>query len=166
MSKEPQSVLEMYGAQAGRRIVRVQLPARAPQTRRTRRALHPALPSRLGPPQRGQSERRDQSAGDGPATAALIRDLKQRGMLDDTLVVWGGEFGRTPMSQGGDGRDHHIKGFSFLLAGGGIKGGITHGGTDDLGYAAVENPVASTTSTPPCSTPATCWASPDRSSGT
>ena len=58
-------------------------------------------------------------------TAALIRDLKQRGMLDDTLVVWGGEFGRTPMSQGGDGRDHHIKGFSFLLAGGGIKGGIS-----------------------------------------
>jgi hypothetical protein len=75
-------------------------------------------------------------------TAALIKDLKQRGMLDDTLVVWGGEFGRTPMSQGGDGRDHHIKGFSFMLAGGGIKGGISYGGTDDLGYAAVEKPVA------------------------
>jgi hypothetical protein len=75
-------------------------------------------------------------------TAALIADLKQRGMLDDTLVVWGGEFGRTPMSQAGDGRDHHIKGFSFMLAGGGIKGGITYGGTDDLGYAAEENPVA------------------------
>ena len=56
------------------------------------------------------------------ATAALISDLKQRGMLDDTLVIWGGEFGRTPMSQGGDGRDHHIKGFSYMLAGGGIKG--------------------------------------------
>ena len=76
------------------------------------------------------------------ATAALITDLKQRGMLDDTLVVWGGEFGRTPMSQGGDGRDHHIKGFSFLLAGGGIKGGITYGATDELGYAAEQNPVA------------------------
>jgi hypothetical protein len=76
------------------------------------------------------------------ATAALIQDLKQRGMLEDTLVVWGGEFGRTPMSQGGNGRDHHIKGFSFILAGGGIKGGITYGGTDDLGYAAEENPVA------------------------
>ncbi len=75
-------------------------------------------------------------------TAALIQDLKQRGMLDDTLVVWGGEFGRTPMSQGGDGRDHHIKGFSFLLAGGGIKGGISYGATDDLGYAAEENPVS------------------------
>jgi hypothetical protein len=75
-------------------------------------------------------------------TAALIKDLKQRGMLDDTLVVWGGEFGRTPMSQGGDGRDHHIKGFSYMLAGGGIKGGITYGATDELGYAAVENPVS------------------------
>ncbi len=75
-------------------------------------------------------------------TAALIKDLKQRGMLEDTLVVWGGEFGRTPMSQGGDGRDHHIKGFSFMLAGGGIKGGISYGTTDDLGYAAQENPVA------------------------
>jgi hypothetical protein len=75
-------------------------------------------------------------------TAALINDLKQRGMLDDTLIVWGGEFGRTPMSQGGDGRDHHIKGFSYMLAGGGIKGGIAHGNTDELGYAAVEKPVS------------------------
>ena len=75
-------------------------------------------------------------------TAALLQDLKQRGMLEDTLVIWGGEFGRTPMSQGGDGRDHHIKGFSFLLAGGGIQGGISYGNTDDLGYAAVENPVS------------------------
>ncbi len=74
--------------------------------------------------------------------AALINDLKQRGMLDDTLIVFGGEFGRTPMSQGGDGRDHHIKGFSFMLAGGGVKGGITYGATDELGYAAVENPVS------------------------
>ncbi|MFN0122608.1 MAG: DUF1501 domain-containing protein [Blastocatellia bacterium] len=76
------------------------------------------------------------------ATAALIRDLKQRGMLDDTLVIWGGEFGRTPMSQGGNGRDHHIKGFSWLLAGGGIKGGVTYGATDELGYAAEQNPVS------------------------
>jgi hypothetical protein len=76
------------------------------------------------------------------ATAALITDLKQRGMLDDTLVIWGGEFGRTPMSQGRGGRDHHIKGFSFMLAGGGVKKGLAHGATDDLGYAAVENPVS------------------------
>jgi len=75
-------------------------------------------------------------------TAALINDLKQRGMLDDTLVVWGGEFGRTPMSQGGDGRDHHIKGFSYMMAGGGIRGGMSYGATDELGYAAVEKPVS------------------------
>ncbi len=75
-------------------------------------------------------------------TAALIHDLKQRGMLDDTLVVWGGEFGRTPMSQDGDGRDHHIKGFSIVMAGGGIRGGMAYGATDELGYAAVENPVS------------------------
>ncbi len=75
-------------------------------------------------------------------TAALITDLKQRGMLDDTLVIWGGEFGRTPMSQGGSGRDHHIKGFSFMLAGGGIKKGLAYGATDDLGYAAIENAVS------------------------
>jgi hypothetical protein len=73
-------------------------------------------------------------------TAALINDLRRRGMLDDTLIVWGGEFGRTPMAQG-TGRDHHIKGFSLVLAGGGIKGGVTYGATDELGYAAVENPV-------------------------
>ena len=73
-------------------------------------------------------------------SAALIMDLKNRGMLDDTLVVWGGEFGRTPMAQG-DGRDHHIKGFSLFMAGGGIKPGITFGSTDELGYNAVENPV-------------------------
>jgi len=75
------------------------------------------------------------------ASAALITDLKQRGMLDETLVIWGGEFGRTPMAQG-DGRDHHIKGFSIWLAGGGIRGGITHGATDELGYMAVENVVS------------------------
>jgi hypothetical protein len=75
-------------------------------------------------------------------TAALIMDLKQRGMLDDTLVIWGGEFGRTPMSQGRGGRDHHIKGFSFLLAGGGIKKGLGYGATDDLGYDAVDHPVS------------------------
>ena len=74
-------------------------------------------------------------------TWALINDLKHRGMLDDTLVIWGGEFGRTPMFQGkgGAGRDHHIKGFSMWMAGGGIKGGITHGSTDELGYNSVED---------------------------
>ncbi|MFT5856962.1 MAG: arylsulfatase A-like enzyme, partial [Verrucomicrobiales bacterium] len=76
-------------------------------------------------------------------TWALLTDLKQRGMLDDTLVVWGGEFGRTPMFQGKDGagRDHHIKGFSMWMAGGGIKPGISHGATDELGYNAVDQVV-------------------------
>ncbi len=74
-------------------------------------------------------------------TAALLTDLKQRGMLDDTLVVWGGEFGRTPMAQG-NGRDHHIKAFSVFLAGGGIKGGTVHGETDELGYGIARDPVS------------------------
>ena len=68
-------------------------------------------------------------------SAALVKDLKQRGLLEDTLVIWGGEFGRTPMGQG-SGRDHHIKGFSLWLAGAGIKPGMVHGATDELGYAA------------------------------
>jgi hypothetical protein len=72
------------------------------------------------------------------ASAALVKDLKQRGMLEDTLVVWGGEFGRTPMGQG-TGRDHHINAFSVWLAGGGIKGGMTWGQTDELGYRFVED---------------------------
>jgi hypothetical protein len=76
---------------------------------------------------------------DQPITA-LIQDLKQRGLFEDTLLVWGGEFGRTPMAQG-NGRDHHIKGFSMWLAGGGIKGGTTYGATDEFGYNAVENVV-------------------------
>ena len=71
-------------------------------------------------------------------SGALIKDLKQRGMLDETLVIWGGEFGRTPMAQG-SGRDHHIKGFSIWMAGGGIKPGFSYGATDELGYNAVEN---------------------------
>jgi uncharacterized protein (DUF1501 family) len=75
------------------------------------------------------------------ATSALLTDLKQRGMLDDTLVVWGGEFGRTPMAQG-DGRDHHISAFSIFLAGGGIKGGTVHGETDELGYGIARDPVS------------------------
>jgi len=76
-------------------------------------------------------------------TWALVQDLKQRGMLDDTLIIWGGEFGRTPMFQGkgGAGRDHHIKGFSMWMAGGGIRNGSTYGNTDELGYSSVENVV-------------------------
>jgi hypothetical protein len=76
------------------------------------------------------------------ACAALVKDLKQRGMLDDTLVIWGGEFGRTPMVQGGnDGRDHHPNAFTMWFAGGGMKRGAVIGSTDELGFNAVENKV-------------------------
>jgi hypothetical protein len=141
MSKEPQSVMEMYGATPGDGSF----------------ASNCLLARRLA--ERGvrfiQLYHRDWDHHGGvkanialkaeevdKATAALITDLKQRGMFEDTIVIWGGEFGRTPMSQGGDGRDHHIKGFSYMVAGGGFKAGITYGATDELGYAAVENPVS------------------------
>jgi hypothetical protein len=76
------------------------------------------------------------------ASAALVADLKARGLLDDTLVIWGGEFGRTPMVQGGnDGRDHHNRCFSIWLAGGGVKAGHVHGQTDDFGFNVVADPV-------------------------
>ena len=141
MSKEPKHVLEAYGAKPGDGSF----------------ASNCLLARRLA--ERGvrfiQLYHRDWDHHNGvkaniaikaqetdQATAALISDLKQRGMLDDTLVIWGGEFGRTPMSQGGDGRDHHIKGFSFMVAGAGIRPGISYGSTDELGYAAQENPVS------------------------
>ena len=144
VSGEPQSVLDMYGAQPGDGSF----------------ASNCLLARRLA--ERGvrfiQLYHRgwDHHGGvkNGVATTAklvdqasyaLVQDLKQRGMLKDTLVVWSGEFGRTPMSQGGSdnpGRDHHIKGFSMWMAGGGIKGGVTHGSTDDFGYNAVEDVVS------------------------
>jgi hypothetical protein len=140
MSKEPAGVLEMYGARPGdgsfasncllaRRLA--ERGVRFIQLYHRDWDHHNNVKGNIV----FKAEETDQ------ATAALITDLKQRGMLDDTLVIWGGEFGRTPMSQGGSGRDHHIRGFSFLLAGGGIKKGLAYGATDDLGYAAVENPV-------------------------
>jgi hypothetical protein len=73
--------------------------------------------------------------------AALLRDLKRRGMLEDTLVVWGGEFGRTPTTEGANGRDHNHYGFTQWLAGGGVKGGMAHGATDDFGFRAVQGRV-------------------------
>jgi len=73
--------------------------------------------------------------------AALLRDLKARGLLDDTLILWGGEFGRTPVSEGGTGRDHNNHGFTVWLAGGGVKGGMAYGATDEFGFAAQQNKV-------------------------
>ena len=78
---------------------------------------------------------------DGPI-AGLLTDLKLRGLLDETLVIWGGEFGRTPVSENGDGRDHNPYGFTMWLAGGGVKGGYVHGATDEFGFRAVEGRVA------------------------
>ena len=141
MSKEPSHILEMYGANPGdgsfasncllaRRLA--ERGVRFIQLYHRDWDHHGGVKNNVAI----KAQETDQP------TAALIKDLKQRDMLKDTLVVWGGEFGRTPMSQGGDGRDHHIKGFSFMLAGGGIKGGITYGATDDLGYAAVKDPVS------------------------
>ena len=97
---------------------------------------HGNLPNRL----------REQCKDTDQPSAGLIRDLKQRGLLDDTLVIWGGEFGRTVYCQGAIsdtnyGRDHHGRCFSIWMAGGGIKGGMTYGQTDDYGYNIVENPV-------------------------
>ncbi|HYV36432.1 MAG TPA: DUF1501 domain-containing protein, partial [Gemmataceae bacterium] len=76
------------------------------------------------------------------ASAALIRDLKRRGLLDETAVVWGGEFGRTPVSESGDGRDHNPYGFTMFMAGGGFKGGVCYGATDEFGFKAVEDRVS------------------------
>ena len=76
------------------------------------------------------------------ASAALVRDLKQRGLLDETLVIWGGEFGRTPTAQGNmDGRDHNPNGFTIWMAGGGVKGGLSYGETDEYGFQSVKDKV-------------------------
>jgi hypothetical protein len=82
---------------------------------------------------------RDKAQNSDRPIAALLKDLKARGLLEETLVIWGGEFGRTPYSEGAKGRDHHSLGFSMWLAGGGVKGGFVHGATDELGMQAVEN---------------------------
>jgi uncharacterized protein (DUF1501 family) len=82
---------------------------------------------------------RGQCADTDQPTAALIRDLRQRGLLEETIVVWATEFGRTPGAENSNGRDHHPYGFSTWMAGGGIKGGVVHGRTDEIGFHAVEN---------------------------
>ncbi len=140
VSKEPKSVLDMYGAHPGDGSFASNcLLARKLAERGVRfiQLYHRDWDHHGGVKANMEFKAQETDR----ATAALIKDLKQRGMLDDTLVIWGGEFGRTPMSQGGDGRDHHIKGFTYLMAGGGIQRGISYGNTDDFGYAAQENVV-------------------------
>ncbi len=142
VSDEPQHVLDMYGAKPGDGSYASNCLLARRLAERGVRFIH--LYHR-GWDHHGDLERYMNiccGLTDKP-TWALLTDLKQRGMLDDTLIIWGGEFGRTPMYQGkgGPGRDHHIKGFSMWLAGGGIRGGQTYGATDDLGYHSVDNVV-------------------------
>ncbi|TWU17258.1 hypothetical protein Pla52o_52640 [Novipirellula galeiformis] len=142
ISNEPQHVLDAYGAQPGDGTYASNCLLARRLAERGVRFIH--LYHRGWDHHGDLQKYMDICCGltDQP-TAALIHDLKQRGMLEDTLVIWGGEFGRTPMFQGkgGPGRDHHIKGFSMWMAGGGVKGGTSYGETDELGYHAVNDVV-------------------------
>ena len=142
MSKEPQNILDMYGAKPGDGSYASNCLLARKLAEKGVRFIH--LYHRGWDHHGGLVKYMNTCCGltDKP-TWALIQDLKQRDMLKDTLVVWGGEFGRTPMFQGkgGAGRDHHIKGFSMWMAGGGIKNGVGYGETDELGYHAEKDVV-------------------------
>lgn len=141
ISREPKHILDMYGAKPGeasfanncllaRRLI--ESGVRFVQLFHEAWDHHGGLTNGL----KEQCRQTDQPC------AALVRDLKQRGLLEDTLVIWGGEFGRTPMVQGGsDGRDHHPNAFSMWFAGGGMKPGLTLGATDEFGFNVTEDPV-------------------------
>ena len=139
--QEPQHILDLYGATPGKTTYATAcLLARRLVERGTRfvQIFHEAWD------QHGNlsGDLKRNCADTDRANAALIQDLKARGLLDDTLVIWGGEFGRTPMVQGGsDGRDHHPNAFSMLFAGGGLKPGLTLGATDEFGFNVTEDPV-------------------------
>jgi hypothetical protein len=141
LTREPQRILDLYGAQPGQRsFANNTLLARRLIERGVRfvELFHESWDQHGGLVRDLKKNCLDVDR----ACAALITDLKQRGLLDDTLVVFGGEFGRTPMTQGGnDGRDHHPNAYTMWLAGGGIKGGVNHGKTDDLGFNVVKDPV-------------------------
>jgi hypothetical protein len=141
LSKEPKHILEMYGAEPGKASFASScLLARRLVERGVRfvQICHEAWDHHGGLTKGLQTEC---GKTDRPS-AALVKDLKDRGMLDDTLVIWGGEFGRTPMVQGGnDGRDHHPNCFTYWMAGGGLKPGLTYGGSDQFGFNATENKV-------------------------
>ena len=141
ISREPDHIRELYGAEPGKRsFANNALLARRLVERGVRfvELFHESWDQHGGLIRGLKKNCKDVDQ----ACAALIKDLKQRGMLEDTLIVFGGEFGRTPMTQGGsDGRDHHPNAFTMWLAGGGIKGGVNYGKTDNLGFNAVENKV-------------------------
>jgi hypothetical protein len=141
LSREPKQVLEMYGAEPGKAsFANNCLLARRLVERGVRfvQLFHEAWD------QHGNlvADLKRNCQDTDRASAALIKDLKQRGLLDETLVIWGGEFGRTPMVQGGnDGRDHHPNAFTMWLAGGGVRPGMTLGESDELGFNAVKDKV-------------------------
>src|SRR5262245_8880731 len=141
ISNEPQDVLEMYGAEPGKSsFANNCLLARRLVERGVRyiQLFHEAWD------QHGNlvKDIKQNCLDTDKPCAALVKDLKQRGLLDQTLVIWGGEFGRTPMVQGGsDGRDHHPNAFTYWLAGGGVKPGITLGESDEFGFNATQNRV-------------------------
>jgi hypothetical protein len=141
ISLEPESVREMYGAEPGKRsFANNCLLARRLVERGVRfvELFHESWD------QHGNlvADLKRNCLNVDQACAALIKDLKQRGLLDETLIIWGGEFGRTPMVQGGnDGRDHHPNAFTMWMAGGGVQGGVQLGKTDELGFNAVEDKV-------------------------
>ncbi len=141
VTKEPKHILEMYGAEPGKpSFANDCLLARRMVERGVRfvQLYHEAWDQHTNL----VHDIKENCAETDRACAALIEDLKQRGMLDDTLVIWGGEFGRTPMVQGGnDGRDHHPNAFTMWMAGGGIKPGVTIGESDDLGFNVVKDKV-------------------------
>ena len=141
IGREPQQILDMYGAEPGKpTFANAALLARRLVERGVRfvQIYHEAWD------QHGNlvNDLKKNCKNTDQACAALIKDLKQRDLLKDTLVIWGGEFGRTPMVQGGnDGRDHHPNAFTVWMAGGGVKPGITLGATDELGFNAIEDRV-------------------------
>ncbi len=141
ISKESKETLEMYGAKPGESsYANACLLARRLVERGVRfvQIFHEAWDHHGGL----TKGLKDQCGKTDQASAALIKDLKQRGMLEDTLVIWGGEFGRTPMVQGGnDGRDHHPKAFTMWMAGGGLKPGLILGESDEFGFNAIKDPV-------------------------
>jgi hypothetical protein len=141
LSREPRHILEMYGAEPGK-------PSFANTCLLSRRLLESGVRFvqifHEAWDQHGNlvNDLKANCKDTDQACAALVRDLDQRGMLDDTLVIWGGEFGRTPMVQGGsDGRDHHPSAFTMWMAGGGTRPGITHGESDDFGFNVVKDRV-------------------------
>ena len=141
LTKEPKHILEMYGAEPGK-------PSYANSVLMARRLVEKGVRFvqifHEAWDQHGNLTRdiTKNCKDTDQASAALVKDLKQRGMLDETLVIWGGEFGRTPMVQGGDdGRDHHPNAFTMWFAGGGMKPGVTIGATDELGFNVVEDKV-------------------------